>query len=193
MTIQEIEKAIQNKNWKIEQISNCGCLISWDIEKGEQYGDGCRDNDNLIPEVDGDDCWVVNTLFINDKEIIYYSELEGFVVEDDVDLNLDEIIEIFNKYNIDLYKGMNLISCDESPEHHEKLKDKLIDFINTYIEDGYKIYISYPRNFANEYILKLTNEVLDEKELTIEEFTDYYLTAYENKNYYMGFRLLEKE
>jgi hypothetical protein len=177
-------------NYRIEMQEDCGCNIYWQIN-----------NDELIPDISSDCCWVGNVLYVENpegKEEIIAEQIafEPFRVIG-AEMTTDELRTMLKENDLGyIFFHMQFNENEaENESHEDKLYRSLVEFLQ---ENEYLTAIRYPRNFANEYDCILIEpgadiDYDDAETVTPEKWARMYLRKDDAlTKMYIGFELIER-
>ena len=177
-------------NYRIEMQDDCWCSIYWLIN-----------DDELIPDINSDCCWVGNVLYVENpegKEEIIAEQIayEPFSVID-AEMTANEFRTMLKEN--DLLHIIDDMLFDENRTENESHEDKLYRSLVEFLQDNeYSTAIRYPRNFANEYDCILIEPGADigyddAETVTPEEWARMYLRKDDAlTKMYIGFELIER-
>lgn len=191
MKLENLLTNLKAGNYEIKTEYDCGCNGHWKIE-----------NEELVPDIYSDACWIGNVLYVND-EMIFQN-----LAHEEIEILDEELLkEVGYQFNLgdwllenDIYDISAEFGFDDetpNPSHEETMRLTLVNLV-----EDYDCYINYPRNFSNEYtcILVDRDAIFDEEDKELLEVSDKvtpekFAEKYLNKNdaateYYIGFKLI---
>ena len=169
MKVEEIITALEKGNYEIKHTEDCSCSFDFRI-----------DGDQIIEDVDGNECWEGMVLCVGGEMIAEKIRFGESNMLTDVIGSDDIPDEIWDKMSMgDMVERGESINNDT---HERNRRDALVDWLNGLVDEGYRLMRDNDRGFANEYTVILVrpktdpDEIGDDwDELNAEKWTDEYL------------------
>ncbi len=165
----EIIAALENGNYEIKHDEDCSCSFDFRI-----------DGDQIIEDVDGNECWEGMILYVGGEMIAEKIRFgESHMLTDAI--NPDDIPdEIWDKMRMS-----DMVERGESANndtHEANRRESLVYWLNGLADKGYRLMRDNDRGFANEYTVILVSPKTDPDEigddwdeLDAEKWADEYL------------------
>ena len=165
----EIIAALESGNYEIKHAEDCSCSFDFRIE-----------GDQIIEDVDGNECWEGMVLYIGGEMIAEKIRYDGHNMLTDL-IDADEIPdEIWDEMSMG-----DMVARGESPNndtHERNRREALIDWLNDLVDEGYRLMRDNDRGFANEFTVILVSPGTDPEEIdddwdeiSAEKWADEYL------------------
>ena len=142
----KIIRAVAENTYKITTESECSCHIRWSLDDDHFQG-----RKLLQPDVDMDCCWIGFICRVDGEQVAQHIYGEGFEWLVPVYKNIDGFEDAEEKLMDEM--DISDFSFDKGrvPQHEDKKREKLVEYLTELVSKGYKLYIDPERGFANEY------------------------------------------
>jgi len=140
LTLNEIEQALEQKNYTIKTESDCDCSLSWELRKESGIM-------QLYMDVDPDNCWWADVLYIGGHAIA--DRAPGYIQSSVEGISDSEISSLLSDLGIIL---SDYSENEPVPEHDAKMRSGLSNYLtDELLPAGWTLWRDTMRGFANEF------------------------------------------